>query len=324
MKNELETVTHQRVNNLTFLLVDIAYRRPHLHFDVEVSFLLEGRGIIRTQDTEFEINRGGGIIFNSCQTHEFVSIEPMKLLILQFSSTLLDDVYPQLGKMIFESKPFSFTASPEVLRFVLQAAMSYFETSLNSPLRVYGYASLVLDELLKLCNHAVLSGTQQNKLMDLQERISRITSYIHEHYTQKISLDDLAARENFSRTYFSHFFKANFGITFKEYLDNLRCEKARSLLASTNDSLLSICYACGFSDIRTLNNAFSKCYGISPKLFRKQQGQTELSLQASSNQNFDNQDFIDNQKLYDEVESYRYLQRLFKSKFSQNPFDLTD
>ena len=311
MKNELENIYHSKINNLNFLLVDIAYRKPHLHFDMEVSFVLEGKGKIRTQEQEFTIQAGQGIIFNSCQIHEFISEQAMKVLVVQFSTTILEIIFPQLDRTNFESRPFDLENNPEVLYFILQAALSYFEEGTHSPLRVHGYTSLVLDGLMEICNYDILSAAQQNKLMDLQERIQRISSYIHEHYTSKISLDDLATREGFSRTYFSHFFKNNFGITFKEYLDNLRCEKARTLLASTNENLLTISYICGFSDIRTLNNAFSKCYGVSPRDYRRNNLNSSVNLKMSFNQ-----DEIDNQKMYDDKESFDLLQDYLEARFT--------
>ncbi len=108
--------------------------------------------------------------------------------------------------------------------------------------------------------------------------MERISSYIHENYDHKISLEMIASHEGLSRTYFSHFFKSNFGINFNEYLNKIRSEKARTLLSSSKDNLLNIAYMCGFSDIRTLNTAFVKSYGVLPKDFRKNNFEKQLIL----------------------------------------------
>lgn len=310
MKNELENIYHSRVNNLNFLLVDIIYRKPHLHFDLEISFILEGSGFVKTQGNKYKIKMGQAIIFNSCQTHEFLSDKSLKMLVLQINTTILDNIFPTLNKIIFEAKPFNLADSPELFYFTLQSAINYFEESAPSPLKIFGYTSLMLDYLISTCNHKILNATQQNKQIDLQERILRISSYIYENYTTKVTLEDLAQREGFSRTYFSHFFKNNFGITFKEYLENLRCEKAKLLLSSTSESLLSVCYDSGFSDTRTLNNSFMKSYGISPKEYRKSIFPTPISSQVPFNQ-----DEMDNQRIYNNQESLEHLTHLFKEKF---------
>lgn len=119
MKNELENIYHSKINNLNFLLVDITYRKPHLHFDIELAFVLEGLGTVTTQENFFEITAGQAIIFNSCQVHELSSSDSMKLLILQFSSEIFKIIFPQLDKIYFESHPFNLENQPETLKLLL-------------------------------------------------------------------------------------------------------------------------------------------------------------------------------------------------------------
>ncbi|MFC4652316.1 helix-turn-helix domain-containing protein [Lactococcus nasutitermitis] len=303
MKNELENIHHLKMNNLNFLLVDISYRKPHLHFDMEVAFVLEGSGIAQTQDKEIKLHEGQVIIFNSCQVHELSSQVGMKLLILQFSTNIFELVFPQLDKTYFESQAVNLFDKPDILQLLLKTAKCYFQEN-YSPLQTYGFISLLLDSLLKVCHYTILKETEQNKLMDLQDRIQHIATYIHENYTDKISLDDLASREGFSRTYFSHFFKNNFGVTFKDYVNTLRCENAATLLATTKENLLSISYACGFADIRTLNNSFAKYYGLLPKDYRN----SDLAWRASRSTSY-NQDEIDNQTFYSNEASYELIKQ---------------
>ncbi|KZK40772.1 Xylose activator XylR (AraC family) [Lactococcus cremoris] len=192
----------------------------------------------------------------------------------------------------------------------MQAALSYFADDKNNSLRTHGYTSLLLDRLLSISEYSILSSSEQNKLMDLQERMERISSYIHENYDHKISLEMIASHEGLSRTYFSHFFKSNFGINFNEYLNKIRSEKARTLLSSSKDNLLNIAYMCGFSDIRTLNTAFVKSYGVLPKDFRKNN-----VLFPNLNYMTFNQDKIDNQVFYSDRGSLDILQYYLEKQF---------
>ncbi|WP_374286724.1 helix-turn-helix domain-containing protein [Lactococcus sp.] len=302
MRNELETIQHVKMNNLNFLLLDMSYRRPHLHFEMELAFVLEGSGKVITQEKEFELRVGQAIVFNSCQVHEYSSPASMKLLIMQFGTSIFDLIYPRLDEILFDSKPFNLLEHREILSFLIKTATTYFDENTYTPLKTYGYASLTLDQLVQICDYTLLNTSQQNKQIDLQERIERITKYLHEHYTEKIILEDIAAREGLSRTYFSHFFKNNFGVTFKEYLDYLRCERARVLLTTTNENLLTISYSCGFSDIRTLNNAFKKLYGSLPREYRLIPNHSINNLTQS------NSDLIDKQFIYDVKDCHSYLE----------------
>ena len=305
MQNELESIFHIRVNHINFLIVDMNYRKPHLHFELEFVFVLEGSGVVQTLGNNFHISAGQGIIFNSCQTHEFISETSLKMLILQIDTTLLNDFFPKIDKILFESKPFNFNEMADLKTFLFASAISYFEETNFSPLKVLGYTSLLLDILVNIRKWELLNSTQQSKHLNLQERILSITSFIHQNYTNKITLEEVALREGLSRTYFSHFFKKNFGITFQDYVNNLRSEHARLLLSTTNETILSICYSSGFSDMRTLNKAFTKYYGISPKVFRRY----DYPIQRISFI----QDKVDNQKIYSNTESLIILNQLKQS-----------
>lgn len=302
-ENEVENIHHDKVEALQYLLLDLNYRRPHLHFDLEIVVVLSGNGTVKTQNNAFSMTAGQAIIFNSCQVHELSSSEGVKLLILQFSPSIFEFALPELDKMNFESRPFTVKSDSDFLHYMFKSATSYFLAQGYYRLETQGFAALAFAEFLKLCPHVTYSSSEQDKILDLQERIQRISSHIRANFTSKITLEELAEREGYSRTYFSQFFKKAFGITFKEYLDNIRCEKAQSLLLHSQENLLNITYLCGFSDIRTLNKAFSKYYGVSPKAYRLSQGK-------SLEQPAELAEGVDRQVFYDENDSVAYLTQL--------------
>ncbi|MDR0198975.1 MAG: AraC family transcriptional regulator [Streptococcaceae bacterium] len=296
MKNEFENIDHRKTNNLLFLLVDITYRRPHLHFDTEIALVLSGEGEFHVQGKTYPLHAGQAIVINSCEIHEISSSSNMRLLIMQYSANVFTSLYPKLDKILFTNQPINCLEHPTLLKNLLHCAQSYYADAQSVELQTSGYALLTLYELLSDLNSEVLSSSQQDKRNDLQERIERISSYIHDHYLENVSLTVLAEQENFSRTYFSHFFKNNFGVTFQEYVDNLRCEYGRHLLLTTKENLLNITYQSGFSDIRIFNNAYKRYYGITPREFRenfKKSGEpiaekrpTVLSADNSDTQHF--------------------------------------
>jgi len=63
--------------------------------------------------------------------------------------------------------------------------------------------------------------------------IERIIEYIKNHYMEEITLDDLAKMVYLSPTYLSYLFKKQLGVTFKEYLINIRLKKSKELIETT-------------------------------------------------------------------------------------------
>ena len=99
-------------------------------------------------------------------------------------------------------------------------------------------------------------------------RLKRVLNHIQQNFTSKVSLKELAARENLDMFYLSHFVKDHLGISFQSYVSKLRLEKAVFLIANTTKKMIDICLECGFSDYRYLYRLFLAEYGCTPQQYR--------------------------------------------------------
>ena len=69
-------------------------------------------------------------------------------------------------------------------------------------------------------------------------------------------------------TYFSTLFKQSTGSSFKEYLNMVRIEESKRLLANTDYSIIDISLATGFEDQSYFSKVFKKFTGLTPKQYR--------------------------------------------------------
>jgi AraC-like DNA-binding protein/ligand-binding sensor protein len=92
--------------------------------------------------------------------------------------------------------------------------------------------------------------------------------FIWENYTRKISLQEIAAAAGLSAPYFSTIFKEEMGENLSSYLNRLRVEKARHMLAETDLTLAEIASSCGFEDQSWFSKIFKSFTGISPGKYR--------------------------------------------------------
>lgn len=92
--------------------------------------------------------------------------------------------------------------------------------------------------------------------------------YTREHYTQTITLKQIAEVANYSIPYFSKLFTAFLGCSYTEYLTELRLQKAARLLEETTLPLRAIAEQCGFSEARTLSRAWKQAFGTLPAAAR--------------------------------------------------------
>ena len=100
-------------------------------------------------------------------------------------------------------------------------------------------------------------------------RFDKIVSYINNNYQRHIALEDLAALVHTNPSYISQIFKKELGITFSEYLRNIRIKKAKELLLNDKINISEIASAVGFPDQNYFCKIFRQVVGSSPRTFRQ-------------------------------------------------------
>jgi two-component system response regulator YesN len=101
--------------------------------------------------------------------------------------------------------------------------------------------------------------------------IHQAKEYIDHHYMNpELSLNEVAAHANLSASHFSVVFSQVTGQTFKEYLTEIRLNKAKELLRMTSLRSADIAYQVGYNDPHYFSSVFKKHTGLSPIEFRSQ------------------------------------------------------
>jgi AraC family transcriptional regulator len=101
-----------------------------------------------------------------------------------------------------------------------------------------------------------------------QHQLVKVLDYINDRLDQEIKLADLAALLDMSQFHFSHLFKQSIGTSPHQYLLQQRVERAKQLLKHTDQSIMDIAFACGFSSHSHLSKQFRQLTGTTPKAYR--------------------------------------------------------
>lgn len=99
--------------------------------------------------------------------------------------------------------------------------------------------------------------------------IRQCTAYIHDHYSQKITLEDMARRVYLSPSYLSRIFKRETGVNFNEYLNQVRIKKAQELLRIREIRMTDISLLVGFEDQSYFTRVFRRVTGALPRDYRE-------------------------------------------------------
>lgn len=113
------------------------------------------------------------------------------------------------------------------------------------------------------------SREEPDRLTNTRDTLNRLKDYLDAHYTEKILLDELAARFYINKFYLTRVFKETFGQSVQTYITDKKITKAKELLRFSDMSVEEISVLCGCSDANYFARIFKKVEGISPGAFRR-------------------------------------------------------
>lgn len=285
MAHEYELIEHNEIGGFKLFLVNMLYRTPHNHKDLELCLILRGSIDIRHIEGSFTAREGSFFLMNSFQPHELQAKEPALILALQVSPDFFAPYFPQIETIHFEVGPVSGEHSPlakDLITKILSLAHTYLLAQPMYELKCAAGVNDVFLDLLRVLHWKNISSHERELFTERQMKFRYLTNAIDSRYSGKLLLGDLAEEMHVSIYYLSHFFRDCFGMPFQEYLSRVRCENARRLLLLTDRSLLEVSIACGFSDPKYFNSGFRSLYGITPKEYRKKFKEAPLPSQQSS------------------------------------------
>lgn len=122
-----------------------------------------------------------------------------------------------------------------------------------------------LQELVEIFTESIFVTPPHAKNNEI---VKKAMAYISENFSSNITLEDVARHVHLNPAYFSTIFKQSCGSSFKEYLNMVRIEESKRLLANTDYSVVDIAVATGFMDQSYFSKVFKKYTGLTPKQYR--------------------------------------------------------
>ena len=104
------------------------------------------------------------------------------------------------------------------------------------------------------------------------DRLKQVITYIEEHYTEAITLEDLARVAGLNARYFCRFFKKLTNQTPIEYLNYYRIDCACLALKERKASITEVAYSCGFNDSSYFIKVFHEAKKLTPRQYQEAEG----------------------------------------------------
>ena len=112
-----------------------------------------------------------------------------------------------------------------------------------------------------------LNQLRQNSFQGI---LNQIDKEISEHYMEKLSLKYLSEKYYINSAYLGQIFKKQYNVSFKDYLNAYRIEKAAELLKRSDDKIYKIAEKVGYNNTDYFINKFVQVKEKTPLQYRKQ------------------------------------------------------
>lgn len=227
------------------------------------SFLLmyvkNGSLLLEYENQKEQANDGCFVFLDCYQSHAYSSMTGWESLWCHFDGPAARAYYTsicsRLGTIFSLTDPY-----PVLNKMNAIFQMFHSDTVIKEPL-----LSKYLTDIL---TYLLMYSPSKETSIDYAGLVEDIVSYLNEHFTENISVEQLANRAGFSQYHFIRIFKKETGFTPHEYLINIRMNTAKYLLKNTRLTIKDICFNTGFSCESVFCNAFKKYVQLTPAQYR--------------------------------------------------------
>lgn len=251
-------------NEIFFGLSKINEHYPlHFHEFYEIEIPIEGEGYEIINGVKENIAFNKVFLFHPTDYHEIYATKPLILVNIAFTNTIIDEEiisnFLNYDTCIIieltEHKTKQINATIQVIKEI------YNSNRTNK--------DLILMHLVNALLLIIIGGNTVENKQCSKTPSTNILKYIHENFSKNPSLQELSDYCGYQKNYFCEYFKRLTGVTYKEYLSEVKINYSKKLLKISSKSIKEIAEECGFNSANNYIRKFKETTKITPKQYRK-------------------------------------------------------
>ena len=250
-----------------------AYTPPHWHQAIELLLFVKGKVVCNFNNATLHAKPGDLYLINSHEVHETrCSRDAVYLCVHILPSTMCHYVsdFDQLHfSLLHDPGDLEKSRAYDQLRIHMQQILAHCEDpSSVSKLECNSRLFAAADILVKHFSLSLAIEETRLQRSDMT-RLEPILEYTQLHHGDDLTLDAAANAMGLNKEYFCRLFKKNMGVSYIQYLYQLRATAVCRELETSEDTIGEIAERHGFKDPKMLNQYFKELYGCTPSEKRK-------------------------------------------------------
>lgn len=248
----------------------------HWHEEIQFVRILKGEAIFKINGDPVLVREGDGLFINSSCLHAAeeikqsncvyvcLNVSPHFVLQQELYTTY---VYPYIRatNLPFLHLDMNQLWAKNILEAIIkikklvQQKLSYFEIKITVQLTII-WKNLIVNGF----------NLEYDQLeMQKDQRMKKMLNWIHQHYADKVLLEDIAKAGQLSRSECCRYFKRILKTTPLNYVTKYRIQKSSVLLKQTDSSVTEVAYQVGFNSTSYFIDTFKKSLNVTPLEYKK-------------------------------------------------------
>lgn len=256
----------------------------HTHDYIELCYVIKGSLKQRILGKNIKFQQGELVLLDkNCIHQDYLLSQDASIIFIGMSNTMFDEA---IVEKLEEEKVINFLKksllkqknTKQYLHFkpkdinnkkIEESLISLiYELECNDESSRYISKGLVMRILHLLSSEYTFSLSLEQKKTMNSFIVDEIKEYINCNYAQ-IKIRDLVDKFHFNEDYFNRILKEREGVTYSEYVQNVRLTEAVKLLANTDISIQEISHMVGYNNKGYFYKLFSLKYGVTPAMYKK-------------------------------------------------------
>jgi len=244
----------------------------HAHKVPSLVYIISGHGTCHLKNSTLKLRANTVILFPAHTQHQLIDEpgHPMTVFIAYFTEKVYPDIIQVWTKITRTMQPIELNSylARDFRRWLREML---FEQNSKPPYYEAALKILLTTMLLRIIRQIAKSKQQAMHVIGetSSDRVKIVLEYVTNYYYRPQSLPEAAKSAKLSQRRFSTIVRNIADMSFVEYFQNRRVQRAIELLKSTNMPITAIAFEVGFEDLSTFYRSFHKLHKTSPAKFRK-------------------------------------------------------
>ncbi|MFE5429787.1 helix-turn-helix domain-containing protein [Peribacillus simplex] len=252
-------------------LQNIRHHSQHIHLGIEILFVIRGEIEVMVNQDSYHLAENDLMLINANDVHTVKGHEDNVVLLLQIPLHSIEQHYPDIHVCYFDCRSSKednglYLLFDQIRQLLAEILIAHYQEQDGSELEINSQIFKLVTLLIRNFKTTHLGQNRFNEMKD--ERIRDILTFIEKNYRKQMSFEEIAKRQYLSLYYLSRYFKQAVGVSFSQYVKQIRLKSAVHELLYTDHNIMKVSLNNGFPNVKAFNKAFKEMYNQTPAEYR--------------------------------------------------------